>query len=70
MAYIGKASIKCSAHMENAVGYIAKQEKAMPLEEMKEYLEKSLSHMSSIDTSMGERATMLNCSPPDIAMEF
>lgn len=70
MAYIGKASIKCSAHMENALGYIAKQDKAMPLEEMKKYLEDSLAHMQTVDTSMGERATMLNCSPPDIAMEF
>ncbi len=70
MAYIGKASIKCSAHMENAVGYIARQEKAMPLEEMKAYLEKSLSHMSSIDTSMGERTTLINCSPQNTAFEF
>ena len=56
--------------MENAIGYIAKQDKAMPLEEMKKYLEDSLAHMQTVDTSMGERTTMLNCSPPDIAMEF
>lgn len=70
MAYIGKASIKCNVHMENAIGYIAKEEKAMPLIDMKKYLEERLSHMNTIDTSLGERTTFINCSPQNTYKEF
>ena len=70
MAYIGKASIKCNVHMENAIGYIAREEKAMPLADMKKYLEERLSHMNTIDTSLGERTTFINCSPQNTYKEF
>lgn len=70
MAYIGKASIKCYSHMENAIGYIAKQEKAMPLSQMKKYLEESFSHIKSVDTALGERTTFINCIPQTAYMEF
>ena len=70
MAYIGKASIKCYSHMENAIGYIAKQEKAMPLSQMKKYLEESFSHIKSVDTALGERTTFINCIPQTAYMDF
>lgn len=70
MAYIGKASIKCCSHMENAIGYIAKQEKAMPLSQMKKYLEESFSHLKTVDTALGERTTFINCIPQTAYIEF
>lgn len=70
MAYIGKASIKCYSHMENAIGYIAKQEKAMPLSQMKKYLEESFSHLKTVDTALGERTTFINCIPQTAYIEF
>ncbi|WP_295087295.1 relaxase/mobilization nuclease domain-containing protein [Ruminococcus sp.] len=70
MAYIGKASIKCYSHMENAIGYIAKQEKAMPLSQMKKYLEESFSHLKTVDAALGERTSFINCIPQTAYMDF
>ncbi len=47
--------------MENAVGYITKEEKALSLNEMKMHLNNRLEHMSHIDNVNGERATYINC---------
>lgn len=70
MAYIGKASIKCNVHMENAIGYIAREEKAMPLNEMKKYLSERLDHVGQINTASGERATFINCNAQNTFKEF
>ena len=70
MAYIGKASIKSNAHMENAIGYIAKEEKAMPLNDMKKYLSERLDHVGQVNTASGERATFINCSSQNTYKEF
>lgn len=70
MAYIAQASIKSNGHMENAIGYIAKEEKAMPLADMKKYLEERLSHLNDINTSLGERTTLINCTPQNTYKEF
>ena len=70
MAYIGKASIKSNAHMENAIGYIAKEEKAMPLNDMKKYLSERLNHVGQVNTASGERATFINCSSQNTYKEF
>ena len=70
MAYVGKVSIKSNAHMASAIDYIARDEKAMPLKDMKMYLKERLEHLNTIDTSLGERTTLINCSPPDVYKEF
>lgn len=70
MAYIGKASIKCNVHMENAIGYIAKEEKAMPLNDMKKYLSERLNHIGQVNTASGERATFINCNAQNTFKEF
>lgn len=70
MAYIGKASIKSNVHMENAIGYIAKEEKAMPLNDMKKYLSERLDHVGQVNTASGERATFINCNAQNTYKEF
>lgn len=70
MAYVAQASIRSNGHMENAIGYIAKEEKAMPLADMKKYLNERLSHISTIDSALGERTTFINCSPQNTYKEF
>lgn len=70
MAYIGKASIKSNVHMENAIGYIAKEEKAMPLNDMKKYLSERLAHVGQVNTASGERATFINCNAQNTYKEF
>lgn len=70
MAYIGKASIKSNVHMENAIGYIAKEEKAMKLNDMKKYLSERLDHVGQVNTASGERATFINCNAQNTFKEF
>ncbi len=70
MAYIGKASIKSDEHMENAVGYITKEEKALSLTELKTQLISQLMHSGTINTSIGERATFINCSQQNTYKDF
>lgn len=70
MAYIGKASIKCNVHMENAIGYITREEKAMLLNDMKKNLSERLDHVGQVNTASGERATFINCSSQNTYKEF
>ena len=70
MAYIAQVSIKSSGHMENAIGYIAREEKAMKLNDMKKYLSERLNHVGQVNTASGERATFINCSSQNTYKEF
>ena len=70
MAYIAQVSIRNSGHMENAIGYIAREEKAMPLNDMKKYLSERLDHVGQVNTASGERATFINCSSQNTYKEF
>ncbi|MBQ6252486.1 relaxase/mobilization nuclease domain-containing protein [Ruminococcus sp.] len=70
MAYIAQVSIRNSGHMENAIGYIAREEKAMKLNDMKKYLSERLNHVGQVNTASGERATFINCSDKDTYKDF
>ena len=70
MAYIAQVSIRNSGHMENAIDYIAREEKAMPLDNMKKYLNERLLHIGKVNTASGERATFINCSSQNTYKEF
>ncbi len=70
MATVGQTSIKCDSHLDNAIKYITKEEKALSLEEMKEHLDKRLNHLSDINSSIGEKATYLNCSSQNTYKDF
>ena len=70
MAYIAQVSIRNSGHMENAIGYIAREEKAMSLNDMKKYLSERLDHVGKVNTASGERATFINCSSQNTYKEF
>lgn len=56
--------------MGNAIEYIAKEEKAMQLNDMKKYLNERLDHVGNVNTASGERATFINCSPINTYKEF
>ena len=62
MAYIGQVSIRDDSHMENAIHYIAKEEKALNLETFKSELNHRLEHLHNINTAIGERISCINCS--------
>ena len=70
MAYIGQTSIRCDTHMDNAIQYITKEEKAFSLEEMKKHLDNRLNHLSDVNSSVGEKATYLNCSSKNTYKDF
>lgn len=70
MAYIAQTSIRSDSHMEHAVDYITKEEKALTLSDMKKYLNNHLTHMGTINTSVGERATYINCSSQNTYKDF
>lgn len=70
MAYIGKTSIKSTAHMTSAVNYITRQGKAMSLDDMKTELIENLSHLRNINETAGERATFINCSAVNTFKDF
>lgn len=70
MATVGQTSIKCDSHLDNAIRYITKEEKALSLKEMKEHLDKRLNHLSDINSSIGEKATYLNCSSQNTYKDF
>lgn len=70
MAYIGQTSIKCDSHIDNAIKYITKEEKALSLEEMKKHLDNRLNHLSDVNSSIGEKATYLNCSSKNTYKDF
>lgn len=62
MAYIGKVSIRDNSHMENAIGYISREEKALSIKEFKEALSERLNHLQEVNADFGERMTCINCS--------
>ena len=70
MVTVGQTSIKCDSHLDNAIRYITKEEKALSLKEMKEHLDKRLNHLSDINSSIGEKATYLNCSSQNTYKDF
>ncbi|MDO5558360.1 MAG: relaxase/mobilization nuclease domain-containing protein [Oscillospiraceae bacterium] len=70
MAYIGQVSIRDTSHMQNAIDYVSREDKALPLKTFKEELEKRIDHMQNIDSSIGERATYINCNPQNTSKEF
>lgn len=70
MAYIAQTSIRSDSHMEHAVDYITKEEKALTLSDMKKHLNNHLTHMGTINTSVGERATYINCSSQNTYKDF
>ena len=70
MVTVGQTSIKCDSHLDNAIRYITKEEKALSLKEMKEHLDKRLNHLSDINFSIGEKATYLNCSSQNTYKDF
>lgn len=70
MAYIGQVSIRDDSHMENAIHYIAKEEKALNLETFKSELNHRLEHLHNINTAIGERISCINCSATQTYKEF
>lgn len=70
MAYIGQVSIKNNSHMENAIDYISKEEKALNLNEFKQELQNRLEHLQGINSSIGEHTTCINCSSENTYKDF
>ena len=70
MAYVGKVSIKGAAHMGNAMKYIEREGKALPIDEFKRELLNSLEHLQNIQLTSGERVTCINCSSQNTFKEF
>lgn len=70
MAYIGKVSIKTNGHMEHAIDYISREEKALSLKEFKELLQAQIVHLQTTNTNSGERATCINCSSTNTYKDF
>ena len=70
MAYIGKVSIRDNSHMENAIGYISREEKALSIKEFKEALSERLNHLQEVNADFGERMTCINCSANNTYKDF
>ena len=70
MAYIGKVSIRDTSHMERAIDYIAREDKALSLKTFKQELSERLLHLQNVQTASGERMTCLNCSSQNTFKEF
>lgn len=70
MAYVANVSIHGSAHMGNAIKYIERDGKALPLNEFKRELLNSLEHLQNIQLTSGERVTCINCSSQNTYKEF
>lgn len=70
MAYVGQVSIRTNGHMENAIDYISREEKALSLSEFKELLQARLMHLQTTDTNSGERATCIHCSSTNTYKDF
>ena len=70
MAYVGQVSIRDSSHMENAIDYITREEKALSLTDYKEKLKSHMMHIQSININDGERATYINCNSLNAFKEF
>lgn len=70
MAYVGKVSIRDTSHMENAIDYITREEKALPLTEYKDKLKSHMIHIQDVNQSDGERATYINCNSLNAFKEF
>ncbi len=70
MAYIGQVSIRDVSHMEHAIKYISKEEKALSLKVFKNALEKTLTHLNTVNINHGERATYINCGSFNTYKEF
>ncbi len=70
MAYVGKVSIKSNFHMEHAIDYITKEEKALSLDEFKNSLNERLIHAQEVNTNSGERSTCINCSAQNTYKDF
>lgn len=70
MAYVGKVSIRDTSHMENAIDYITREEKALPLTEYKNKLQSQMAHIQDVNQNEGERATYINCNCINTFKEF
>lgn len=70
MAYVGQTSIRDATHMQNAINYISREDKALTLDELKSALNNSLNHLRGIDSNSGERATCINCTAQNTYKDF